>query len=259
MSIRQIFNKEVKTEISKSINSATGKITENDIAHLPEPVQKYFRLCGFLGMDKQVNAKVIWRDVKFKTSAESKYIDLECIHYNFVPQPARIVYMNSLMMGFIPMEGRDKFQDGSGNMLIKLFKFLKIADAKGNEMDVSALVTILAESLLIPSYALQKYITWFPLEPKKAKAVCKFGGIEVSGIFHFNNQYEFTLFETEERYYSTSGKEYKKMKWSAKAEDYCDGGGFKHPSKLSAFWTSEKGDIVYYTGKIDKILFNVKD
>jgi hypothetical protein len=124
-------------------------------------------------------------------------------------------------------------------------------------MDISALVTVLAEALLVPSYALQNYITWFPLEPKKAKAVCKFAGIEVSGIFHFNDKYEFTLFETEERYYSTSGKEYKKMKWSAKAGDYVDNGTYKFPSTLSAFWTSEKGDIIYYKGTIDNILFNV--
>lgn len=257
MSIKKIYNDELKRETGKSIMPVHGRITEEDIARLPEPVQKYFRLCGYIGMEKQVNAKIIWKDVLFKTSAENDYINLNCRQYNFVNEPARIVYMDSRIMGFIPMEGRDKFQDGHGNMLIKIMKFLKIADAWGKEMDVSALVTILAEALLIPSIALQDYITWIPLEPKKAKAVCKYAGIEVSGIFHFNSKYEFTLFETDDRYYSTSGKEYKKMRWSAKAGNYVNNGKFKYPSSLSAFWSSEKGDIVYYKGIIDNILFNV--
>ena len=257
MFIKGIFQKEIAEELTKTGGGKNGRITEEDIAGLPEPVQKYFRLCGIVGMEKMANAKVVWKNVLFKTSAENDYINLNCIQYNFVPEPARIVYMNSTMMGFIPMEGRDKFQNGHGNMLIKLFKGIKIADARGKEMDISALVTILAEALFVPSYALQSYITWQPLEPKKAKAVIKFNGIEVSGIFHFNDKYEFILFETEERYYSTSGKEYKKMKWSAAAGEYTEENGFRYPTRLSAFWTEGNRDIVYYKGTVDKLLFNV--
>jgi hypothetical protein len=257
MSVEKLFREEIDEEMEKLRSVIPGKITGREISELPEPVRGYFERCGFEGMEKMINAKLVWKDVLFKTSPGNDYIKLHCEQFNFVPQPARIVYMKSSMKGFIPLEGRDKFQDGSGSMLIKLFRFVKMADAQGKEMDISALVTILAEALLVPSYALQDYITWHPIDKTKAKAVCRFADVEVSGIFYFNSRNEFIRFETDERYLSVSGKEYKKMKWQVTASDYVENGSFRHPSSVSAAWVSETGNIVYFKGMIDKIMFNV--
>jgi hypothetical protein len=49
-----------------------------------------------------------------------------------------------------PFEGRDKYQDDHGNMLIKIGKLLTLQEAKGEAMDRSGLVTILAEAFVLP-------------------------------------------------------------------------------------------------------------
>jgi hypothetical protein len=94
--------------------------------------------------------------------------------------------MKSRLGSIIPFEGRDKCQSGAGNMLIEILKLIKVADAKGNEMDNSALVTVLAEILLVPGYVFRKYITWASVDSKTATATLNFNGYKVSGTFHFH-------------------------------------------------------------------------
>ena len=157
-SMKNLYLSEVRKELTKYSNSKKDVITDRDMVHLPEPVQKYFRHCGYLGKEKMINAEVEWKDVYIKMSANKKWMSLNCYQFNSVPEPSRIVYMKSSIFGIFPFEGRDKYQDGHGNMLIKLLKIIKVADAKGKEIDESALVTILAEALAVPTYALQDYI-----------------------------------------------------------------------------------------------------
>jgi hypothetical protein len=257
-SLKKLFLSEVNTELTKHSGSSTDIITEKEIASLPEPVQKYFRHCGYIGREKMINAKIEWKDVYFRLSAEKKWMSLDCYQFNFVPEPTRIVYMKSKIIGIFPFEARDKYQNGHGNMLIKFLKFVTVADAKSKEMDESALVTILAETLLVPSYALQDYIKWTAIDSKSAKAILTFNGSEVNGIFYFNEQNEFIRFETNDRYYSGKGIDYKKVKWSAVAGNYLEKNGIKFPTDLKATWHHENRDFEYFKGNIEQVEFNVK-
>ncbi len=189
-------------------------------------------------------------------SSKNKWIRLDCYQFNSVPEPTRIVYMKSRIMGVFPFEGRDKYHDGHGNMLINLMKVFMVADAKGKEMDESALVTVLAETFLVPSYALQDYITWSAIDSNTAKATLKFNESEVTGVFHFNDQGEFIEFETNDRYYSERGTEYKKVKWSVVASNYIEKNGIKFPTTLSAIWHEKDGGFEYFKGKIEYIEFD---
>lgn len=256
--MKDLYLSEVRKELAKYSNYANDIITENDIISLPEPVQKYFRYCGYLGKEKIINAEIEWEDVFIKMSANKNWLSLKCYQFNSVPEPTRIVYMKSSILGIFPLEGRDKYQDGHGNMLIKLFKVIKIADANGKEMDESALVTVLAESLLVPTYALQHYIKWTVIDLNTAKAVIRYNESEVSGLFYFNDNGEFIRFETNDRYYSEKGTEYKKLKWSGVAGNYIEKNGIKFPSYFKAIWLTEEGDFEYFKGTIASIKFNVK-
>ena len=253
MFLKKIYLSEVEREKLKSPAQVSEPITEKDIAHLPEPVQKYFRVCGYIGKAKMLWTYLDWKNTGIRLGLAKKWINMECRQFNSVTEPSRIVYMKSNLFGIFPFEGRDKFQDGHGNMFIKLLKVFTVADAKGVEMDKSALVTVLAEALIVPTYALQKYITWQPVDEKTARASLSFDGCTVSGIFHFNNAGEFIRFETNDRFYSEKGNEYQNIKWSIKADNYIESGGVKFPSDLKAIWNFDDGDYEYFKGAITNI------
>ena len=255
--MKGLYLSEVKKELAKYSNYANDIITENHIASLPEPVQKYFRHCGYLGKEKMINAEFEWNDVYLKMSPHKKWISLKCYQFNSVLEPTRIVYMKSNIIGIFPFEGRDKYQDGKGNMLIKLLKLITIADVKSKEMDESALVTVLAECFLVPTYALQPYIKWIEIDLNTAKAVIRCNESEVSGLFFFDDHGKFIRFETDDRHYSEKGTEYKKYKWSVVAGNYIEKNGIKFPTYLRAMWHTEEGEFEYFKGNIANIKFNL--
>ncbi|MEW6064785.1 hypothetical protein P378_20485 [Desulforamulus profundi] len=256
--MKDLYISEVRKELTKYSNCSNDIITENDIVPLPEPIQKYFRYCGYLGKEKMNNAEIEWEDVFYKNSPNKKWMSLKCYQFNSVPEPTRIAYMKSRIMGIFPFEGRDKYQNGHGNMLIKFLKLLKVVDAKGKEMDESALVTVLAEALVVPTYAFQHYIKWTAIDSNTAKAVIRYNESEVSGLFYFDDLGEFIRFETDDRYYSERGTEYKKVKWSAVAGNYIEKNRIRFPSYLKAIWHTDEGDFEYFKGNIANIKFNIK-
>lgn len=257
--LQKLFVSEINEELSRFLVEAPGIITEKDIEHLPEPVKKYFRYCGLIGKNKIMNAKIEWKDVYLKRGFNEKWMSMYCSQFNSVAEPTRIVFMKAKILGMIPFEGRDKCQHGHGHMLIKLLRMFTIADAKGKEMDASALVTVLAEALLVPGYALQKYIKWTPIDIKSAKATLTWKECEVSGIFFFNDKGEFERFETTDRYYSTTGKDYKKIKWTATVDIYHETNGIRCPAYFRATWNTEKGDLDYFKGSLATIRYNIRN
>ncbi|AQS59190.1 DUF6544 family protein [Desulforamulus ferrireducens] len=248
--MKNLYLAEVKRELARQPISQGEVITEKDLAPLPEPVQRFFRHCGYLGQCRMNQAEIVWQEVKFKSSPRAKWMKLNCYQFNSVLPPTRIVYMKSNLLGLFPLEGRDKYQDGQGHMLIKLLKYIPIADARGREMDASCLVTLLAECFLLPAYALQDYIKWTAVDEYCAQAELTYRDTTVSGLFFFNPQGEFTRFVTEDRYYSEKGGTYKKMKWSAVADNYREINGLRLPTFFKGIWHTEKGDYEYFQGSI---------
>jgi hypothetical protein len=61
-------------------------------------------------------AKLVFGDVNFKMNVNKPWIKIKYKQYNFIPAPSRVVYIYSRMFGIIPFEGRDKYQNGQGNM-----------------------------------------------------------------------------------------------------------------------------------------------
>lgn len=252
--MKKMFISEVQTELDKSIVSHEV-FKEEDIAALPEPVQRYFRYCGYIGKEKMANANIVWDDVNFKMRPDKPWCKIKYEQYNFVSEPARIAYIYSKMFGIIPFEGRDKYLNGQGNMLGKLLKKITLFDVTGAEMDVSVAVTYLSEALIVPACALQPYIKWEAIDQNHAKARIDYRGVKAEGIFTFNDKGEFTKFETDDRYMNT-GNGNEKHRWTAEASHYIDKRSIKIPSSLKANWNLPDGDYEYFDGTITDIVYN---
>ena len=91
-----------------------GVFTEQDIAGLPLPVQRYFKYCGYIGTPKMSSMKASFTDVDFILD-KTRRVKIDYTQYNFVHEPNRIAYIDSSMYG-IPFEGLDAYIDGHGSM-----------------------------------------------------------------------------------------------------------------------------------------------
>ncbi len=256
-SLRPLFNEEVQTEIGKYKTMQKEIISEKEIATLPAALQKYLHVCGYVGKEKMWNARIVWQNAAIKRAHNGGWTPLECTQYNFVPTPARIVYLNAAMWGIIPFDGRDKYQDGAGNMYIRVMNTFVVENAVGKEMDQSSLVTILAESMMVPSYLLQPHFQWKEIDSTTVEGTLTHNGISVKGIFYFNQQGEYIRFETKDRFHSSGGV-HKNYPWLVHVYNYKDFGEFKQASKITTTWITESGEFLYWDGEIKSVEYNVQ-
>lgn len=257
-SVTKMYNEVVRAEVEKFSGGFPHEVfTDEDIQHLPEPVKQYFRKCGYLGKEKMMNAEVIYSDSYIKMAPDKKWMKLRTKQFNSVPEPMRASYMNARLWGIIPFEGRDFYGGGYGSMCGKLAKLFTVIHADEPEIAQSALIIILAEALLIPSYALKKYIEWSEVDSHTAKARLRSGGFDVCGIFNFNDAGEFVHFETNDRFYAIPGGGYKKVKYSIFVDRYRDMDGILIPTVVCAVWHLDEGDFEYWRGTISEIHYNV--
>lgn len=255
--MKKLYLKERAQEINKySVFISSEVYQESDIASLPEPIKRFFRLCGYIGRPKIVNADVIWKESYIKLSQDKDWTELETIQFNSVINPVRIAYMKALSM---PLEVRDIYKDGQGHMYGKLFNLIPVLNAKGKEISQSSLITLFTEILFIPGYSLQDYIVWEEIDLFKAKARFNHMGIDVTGDFYFDEAGRFLRFETNERYYKEKDGKLVKRRFSAVVSGYSSKNGLLIPNNVKIIWHLDNGDYEYFKGKIEDIIYNNKE
>lgn len=248
------YRDEIKAEQGKFPNRGNTLFTENDIVSLPSPVQRYFRVCGYIGAAKRVYSQIRWSAVELRSSPRGNWRKMTCYEYLAAPEPFRIVHLKTRLGGIIPFEAIDKYQGGHGNMLIKLAGLLTLQDARGKEMDQSALVTFLSECLLLPGSALQPYLRWSGVNRFCAAATIRFNGVEARGRFYFSDSGEFIRFETGDRWQAGAHGKFVRRRWAVIVSDYKEDGGIWRPRLASAYWINGNGPWDYFRGKIDGII-----
>jgi hypothetical protein len=251
------YEREVRAELAKPAPADPGILTDSAIARLPAPVRRYFRFAGYVGRPSPRNARVTWGDFRLKRGRDKAWMPLSCRQFNSVAEPMRIAYMSGRLFGVMPFEGRDKFQDGHGHMLIKAGGLFTVVDEKSRKLDESGLVTVLAEALLVPAYALQPYMRWEELDSLRARATLNWNGITASGIFHFAPTGESTRFETRVRW--QQGADSLPIPWSGYSTDYAERDGIRFPRGMRAVWHERGGDFEYVQGRIERIEFDVEE
>jgi len=224
--------------------SASGMFTEEDIRHLPLPVQRYFRYCGYLGTPKMAYMKASLSGVDFVMS-ETRTIKIDYKQFNLVERPNRYALISSSLYG-IPFEGLDAYANGTGSMKGTLGKIFRLFDQRGENMDRACLVTWLAECLMVPSAALQDFVKWETVDDTHAKASISWKGISASGVFSFAENGELLAFRTGDRVaIDMDGKE-TKAEWSAFFRKYHSANGLLQPTVIQSVWHYAEGDCVYF-------------
>lgn len=250
---RTEFNRVIERKISM-VQTKSDVFTEDDIKDLPIPIQKYFKLCGYIGKTKMNYMKAEFKNVDFKMSPD-KTIKIDYTQYNFVNQPDRFAFIDSSLFG-IPFEGLDSYNDGVGSMKGSIAKIITLFDQRGDEMDTACLVTFLAECLMVPNAALQDYIVWEEIDETHAKATINYYGISASGIFSFDENGLWQSFKTSDRVATAMDGTKREAEWSAIINDYKETNGILKPSIVQSIWHYPEGDDIYFNKNQSEFLIN---
>lgn len=192
--------------------------------------------------------------MNIQMSPDKEWRKLHTTQFNSVKPLGRTSYMK---ISGMPVAARDLYRDGYGEMKVKLMNLINVAFDNSKEVAQSALITVFCEFAFIPSYLLSENVKWEQIDDCSVKGTLSDGGIEVSGIFYFNDYGFFTRFETSDRYFTTGKNTYEKVKFSVVVESYKTQDNLKIGEKVKVMWNLPEGDYEYFKGIVDKIEFNV--
>jgi hypothetical protein len=233
--VAEIFEKEKDTYIPR-------KITGEDLAGLPEPVQRYLRYTQIIGKERVRTVRLKQKGF-FRTKPDKRWIPLKAEEYFTVDPPGFLWYGRMRIFPLVTVSGIDKFFGGKGSLVIKLMSAIKVEEISGKECDQAELVRYLNEMTWFPSAFLSDYIHWESISSDSARATIRIDGITASAILYFNEQGQMTNFVAE-RYMDVGGGAILK-KWSTPLKDYAEINGIMVPVKGEGVWKLSVGDFSY--------------
>ncbi|HEX3047884.1 MAG TPA: DUF6544 family protein [Bacillota bacterium] len=257
ISCKGIYKTEVQKRLTHIGKTTNPLLTENDIQHLPEPVQKYLHYVGAIGKERVNNIRTFFSG-DFKIDPKRDWMKIKTEQYDFFTHPTRLFFIQGNMW-MIPMKGYDFYSQGKGNMRITIASLITVADVKGPEADIAEMATLFNDMcLLAPATLIDNRIDWEPMDPLTVKGCFQDGAHKVSAILYFNEQGELINFVTEDRYFAPIGQTPRKVKWSTPVRRYQEFGGVKVVSEADAIWHLTEGDLCYAKFKLQEIEYNCR-
>lgn len=252
------FQKQIQEETNGILNSfkePKGKVvSEKDIDDLPEPVQKWIRHTGIMGKSFINLGKVTQQaEMKMKPGQE-KWMRANALQYTSIDDPAFIWTVDLKMNQVMYIKGRDKFENGKGEMLIKMNSLFNIVDERGEKLDEGTIQRYLGELVWFPSLALSPYITWEQVSDTSAIATMNYKGTSGSGTFFFNSDGDFIKYSAMR--YQGNEPDAKRYEWVLLVKDYKTFEGVRVPAKMTATWKLDEGDWTWLKLEITDLKYN---
>ncbi len=224
------------------------KITEKDIEHLPEVVQNYLRHTNIIGKEKIKAVRLkqggdfrLKPDENFRTMTAEQYFNIDSMEFYWKGNVSIITAI-------------DKFINGDGSMVVKLFGLFKVAEMNCPEVNQGEMIRFLAEGVWFPSMFVNDYITWESLRHNAAKATIKYADISATVVFYFNEKYEVEKIAAK-RYMEKDGT-FLLKDWEIQILSYKKFNDVLIPNKSKVIWKLADGDFCWYKPEIFEIEYN---
>jgi hypothetical protein len=125
-------------------------------------------------------------------------------------------------------------------------------------MNKAETVTVFNDMCLsAPASLIDKRIEWETVNPLKVKATFNNKGVKISAELFFNEKGEMINFVSNDRYLTSTGKDYQNAPWSTPVRDYRDYNGVKLASYGEAHWSLPEGDYCYGKINLKEINYNI--
>lgn len=238
--------------LSQARATSSREITEEDLAAVPAPVQRYLRKSGVLGVP-------FLRAVRGRGHAEilfnGSWLALDAENY-LTAAPLSRNWISRGKYSGLTMSARDSYCNGEGRMSIRLQDDLRFQEAYGPEMNRGQLVTVLADFALMPTAWLSPAVTWQAVDDRSAQVALSADGITVRGLVKFDEGDELIEFVTDsDRFEDVDGKPVQR-RWSAVCQRFEVVQGLRVCTSGTGIWHDENGPREYVRSTLDEVQFD---
>ena len=250
------FERSYKHDVTENRNQVPASlqvVTENDLQHLPTPVQNYLRYVGVVNKPKVYNYRVIFRgEMRDK---EKDWFPFTSEQHNFIGKPTRLFFMKGKMFG-VTVPGYHAYKNGEASMQIKLFGLFPVVDEKEGVLNKAETVTYFNDMcLLAPAALINQAIQWEQISNSVVKAIFSVENITITATLFFNEKGQLVNFVSDDRYAISEKRQYR---FSTPVGDYKNFNGYNLPGYGEAVWHYPDGEFTYGKFYLQDVMYNVQ-
>lgn len=250
------FARSVTAEVDDLLSSlppfSEERVQARDLQHLPSVVQKWLVRSGVVGQPR-VHSVRLRQNGQLRTARDGAWLPASAEQYFRANEPAFVWRVQSRMFG-LPVEGRDRYDSGGGEMLIRIGSLFDVVRANDEKIALGAQLRFLGEIVWFPSAALNPMIQWRASGENSARATLSHAGRSSSATFVFDEQGRVTGLRAER--YMGSGSAAKLTPWAVSCTQWRTLAGVEVPTRGDVSWLLPEGDFSYYQWEITDLEFN---
>jgi hypothetical protein len=213
-------------------------VTEEMLAGLPGPAQRYLRYAGVVGQPL-VDTVRLRQACRMRPAPGGFSIPIVADQWYSVEPPGFIWDATVPVAGIPVVRGRDGYLEGHGMMTIKVGSLIPVVDASGPEMDQASLLRHLSEMPWFPSAFLRDRVTWEAIDDATVRVTITDGALRASGTLEIDGDGRLVEFRSER--HAMVGKGFELRPWSATTQAYGEFEGLRLPVRGAAVWTLPDG------------------
>lgn len=255
--LRRTYRAELREAWSQPDSMKNPEIlTETDIAHLPEPIQRYLRYTNVIGKEKVRNFRLVGEGL-FRMGPDKDWVKARAEQVSFIDHPRRLYFMKLILSG-IPVVGLHVYKQATATMRIKVAGLITVGDAKGDIMNKAETVTVFNDMcLMAPASLIDPRIEWETIDALTVKGTFSHAGIRISAQLIFNENGELINFISHDRAMTASGDTYRSATWSTPVGSYQTYNGIRLASYGEAHWHLPEGDFCYGKITLKDVKYNI--
>jgi len=223
------------------------------LGDLPPPVARYRELA--LGDRAPVQTLRLRHVGTFCMSSTAMPLPIRGVQL-FTSDPPGFVW--SARVQIFPglwVDARDMAANGEGSMRVLLDSTVRIADARGPELDQGSALRLLAEMVWYPTALFDaRYVTWSAIDAAHAVATLRFGERQVSGTFEFGVD-GLPVGMTADRFMDKRGL----RPWGGTYRDWRSVSGMLVPFEAMVTWQLESGPFTYAHWLVEAMDYDVTE
>lgn len=217
--------------------TASGVLTDADLARLPAPVQQFVRTAGAVGQLRPASVRARWKG-RIRGGASEPWMEFTAVQVNTYGAMAnRLFFIDATMKG-LPVDVYHRFVAEAATARVRLLSLVTMVDMRGPQMNRSETVTLFNDlCLLAPGHLTDPAIRWESIDATSARAFYTRGDQTISAVLRFDESGRLVDFVSEDRSVaSKDGLSFTRQRWTTPLRDPRRFGSLNIASHGEARW-----------------------
>jgi hypothetical protein len=247
------YLRDVEAGLSRSV--AAPRVTEADLALLPEPVRRYLRVTHAVGQPRVQNYRIRFSG-RIRRAPDAAWMPFEAEQHSFADEPTRLFLMRARLFG-VPVQAFHRLIGGHATMQVKVAGVVPMADERGDEMDRAEAVTLFNDMcILAPGALVGPDITWEAVDASTARARFTHAGHTIAATLFFDTDGRLVNFESDDRSRALADGSFARTRFSTPLRDYRDFGPLHLAGYGEARWRLPEGEFTYGEFTMREVVVN---